>query len=272
MHQKTHKNCKSSINRIITILSVPINNISFEKALDKIADFTKETKLHHIVTVNPEFLVIAHKNPTFKRVLQSADLRLADGVGLQFAALLQGKKFITRVQGSNLIYRLLPWAEKRKMKIFLLGAGPGVAEKTAQNLVAKYVELKVSFSGADPDKHGTREALTLINNFKPHILLVAYGAPTQDLWIYENRKKIKALVAIGVGGTLDFLAGKTKRAPEMVSKLGFEWLYRLILEPWRIKRQLRLPYFVLLIARKRLSFSHLLSNKKQPKGTYKRKN
>ncbi|MFH1896373.1 MAG: WecB/TagA/CpsF family glycosyltransferase [bacterium] len=231
----------------ITILNIPIHNISFEKALVEIERMTKKSHLHQITTVNPEFLVEAQKNWEFRKVLQEADLSLADGVGLQLGALLQGKKFKTRIPGSGLVSRLMPEAQKKGWRVFLLGALPGVAQTAACNLKKKYPKLKVWFSGADPDTKSSIESIKYINKIKPHLLLVAYGAPTQDLWIAKNRDKIQAKVAIGVGGTLDFLAGRARRAPKIISKLGLEWFFRLVREPWRLKRQLKLPYYVFLL-------------------------
>ena len=231
----------------IKILGIPIHNISFAKALAEIERMTKRNRLRQIVTVNPEFLVEAQRNPAFKKVLQEADLALADGVGLQLGALLQGKKFTGRIPGSELVNYLMPKAQREGWRVFLLGALPRVAQTAARQLKKKYPQLKVWFSGADPDEESSQKSIEYINKIKPHLLLVAYGAPTQDLWIAKNKGKIQAKVAIGVGGTLDFLAGKRKRAPKIFSKVGLEWLFRLMQEPKRLKRQLSLPYYVFLL-------------------------
>ncbi len=231
----------------ITILGIPVHNITYQTVFDKIREMIATGKPHQIVTVNPEFLVIAHQDHEFAKVLKSADLALDDGVGLQLAALFQGKKFKTRIPGSDLVYLLAPLAEKEGWRLFFLGAKPGVAGLAAASLKKKYPAIRIAASSADPTSEGTVRAIEQIREFQPHILLVAYGAPKQDVWIHAHKKDLAVPVMIGVGGTLDFIAGIASRSPRILHKFGLEWLYRLVKEPWRWRRQLRLPVFLGLV-------------------------
>ncbi len=236
----------------ITILGVPVHNLSYEEALSRLAAMIAEGRPHQVATVNPEFLVIARRDAEFRRALLRADLALADGVGLQIAAALQGRRFVTRVPGSELVYRLLPLAAARGWRLFFLGAGPGVAARAAEVARARYPGLQVAVSDADPTPEGTAEALRQIRAARPDVLLVAYGAPVQDLWIARYGAQAGVPVMMGIGGTLDFIAGVASRPPHFLHRMGLEWLYRLWKQPWRWRRQLRLPAFVGLAAWERI--------------------
>ncbi|HBY97246.1 MAG TPA: hypothetical protein DEP84_25460, partial [Chloroflexi bacterium] len=144
-HQHPHGEYRKSTRcrpESITVLRVPIHNLTFDEALARIAAMIATGRPNQIVTINPEFLVIARNNPAFHTVLASADLALADGVGLQLAAALQGRRFVSRVPGSELVYRLAPLAAAHGWRLFFLGAGPGIAERAAQVLRAQYPTLK----------------------------------------------------------------------------------------------------------------------------------
>jgi N-acetylglucosaminyldiphosphoundecaprenol N-acetyl-beta-D-mannosaminyltransferase len=202
---------------------------------------------HQLATVNPEFLVMARGDAEFRRVLQQADLALADGVGLQLAAMLQGKRFVSRVAGSQLVYQLAPLAAQKGWRLFFLGAAPGVAEEAAQRLRAQHPAIQITVNPADPTPEDSAAALAHIQAVRPDILLVAYGAPKQDLWIARHKDESGVPVMIGVGGTFDVIAGRSPRPPQWLHDIGLEWLYRLWKQPWRWRRQLRLPLFALLV-------------------------
>lgn len=231
----------------IAILGVPIQNVTYAETFAHIERMIQSGEPHQLVTVNPEFLVVAHGDPLFRQVLQRADLALADGIGLQLPALLQGRRFVSRVAGSQLVYRLMPLAAEKGWRLFFLGARPGVAAEAARRLRSQHPAIQIDVNEADPTPAGTCAALAHIHRVRPDVLLVAYGAPKQDLWIARNRERIAVPVMIGVGGTLDFLAGVAPRPPQMLHVLGLEWLYRLGRQPWRWRRQLRLPLFIWLV-------------------------
>lgn len=237
----------------ITILDIPIHNVTYAETFAWIEEMIHTGAPRQVATVNPEFLVVARQDPSFRRVLQAADLVLADGVGLHLGALLQGKRFVSRVAGSQLVYRLAPLAAEKGWRLFFLGAGPGVAEDAAQRLRSQYPQIQITVNEADPTEDGTTAALDHIHRTRPDILLVAYGAPKQDLWIAHNKKSAAVPVMIGIGGTLDVIAGRTPRPPQWLHDIGLEWLYRLWKQPWRWRRQLRLPVFVGLVIAERLA-------------------
>lgn len=236
----------------ITVLGVPIHNLNYAQAFERLEAMIVNGQPHQVVTINPEFLVTARGHSEFRAVLQRADLALADGVGLQFAAALQRRRFMMRVPGSELVYRLIPLAASRGWRLFFLGAKPGVAARAAAVLRARYPDIQIAVNGADPTAEHAQEALAQIRQFRPHILLVAYGAPTQDLWIARHRTAAAVPVMMGVGGTLDFIAGTVRRPPPIWHTWGLEWLYRLWQQPWRWRRQLKLPLFVLLVLLERV--------------------
>jgi len=211
-----------------------------------------------VVTVNPEFLVEANHNIKFKRVLNKADLKLPDGFGLVIASNLFKTPLKARVTGIDFVYHLLSLSDKNGYKIFFLGGAEGVAEKATYKIREMYPNLKVFFSEGSTNVRKESEeekekTVNEINKSGAEILLVAYGSPWQDLWISENAKYLKSVrVAVGVGGSLDFISGKVRRAPLIFQKLGLEWLFRLIIEPRRIKRIFRavvvFPIMVILNA------------------------
>lgn len=220
------------------IAGVKIDNLSMEEAVEAFAGFLNDGKQRHIVTVNSEFVVLAHKDERFRKILNNADLAVADGFGIVIASVLFGKKIKERVSGTDLMEKIL---YRGRGKVFLLGGKNGVAQKISE----KFSNI-VGYS-EDP-----KEAVEKINRVGPNILFVALGAPKQEEWIAENFKKIPSVkVAMGVGGAFDFISGNVIRAPEFLRKVGLEWLWRFFLQPWRLKRIYRaIVEFPLLVLSK----------------------
>jgi len=229
----------------INILGVPVHPVTFQEFLALVEEFIASGSPHQICTANPEFVMTAQRQPQFMEVLQKADLVLADGVGLLWAARRLGQPLPERVTGSDGIYLLAERAAQQGWRMFLLGAQLGVAARTAQILAERYPGLEVAdvWPGSPRDEDYP-EIARRIKNTKPDILLVAYGAPRQDIWIALHKDDLGVPVSMGVGGAFDFVAGVQKRAPAWVIRLNLEWLWRLITQPWRWKRQLDLPRFV----------------------------
>ena len=229
----------------IPILGIPVHAVTMDQTLALVEDYMAEPRLHQIATVNPEFIMTAQEDDEFRRVLGEADLCLPDGVGLLYAARRYGRRLPERVPGSELVYRLAEHAAGRDWPLFLLGAAPGVAEETAGILTARYPGLRVAgcYAGS-PDPAENEAIVGRVNASGAALLYVAYGAPRQDKWIARNRAALPTVrVAIGVGGSLDFVTGRAVRAPRWMQRLGLEWLHRLIKEPWRWRRMLALPRF-----------------------------
>lgn len=237
----------SSIQRpaCARILGVRIDALTYASLLDRIASFIAEGTPHQIATANPEFVMEAQDNAAFREVLAHADLVMADGVGLLWAARRLGSPLPERVTGSDVLPMIAERAAAAGWRLYLLGAAPGVAERTAELLQGRYPGLQIA--GAYPGSPSADDAPAIIDRIRaarPHVLFVAYGAPRQDLWIATHRDALGVPVMMGVGGAFDHIVGVRKRAPRWVQRLNLEWLYRLITQPWRWRRQLALPRFV----------------------------
>lgn len=207
----------------LNLCGVRVDSISREHALKKIRGFLKDNCQHYLVTVNPEFIVLAQKDKEFREILNQADISLPDGVGIVLFSRFLAHQIKERVTGVD-ISRAMMVIEGAK--IFLLGGRGGVVQKIAQK--------NKNIVGFTEDLLG---AVDKVNQSGANILLVALGAPKQEKWIKANLAKCSNVkVAMGVGGAFDFLAGRIKRAPKFLQKLGLEWLWRLILQPRRLPR------------------------------------
>ena len=202
-----------------------------------------------MATVNPEFVMRARADQEFARVLESADLCLADGSGVVWAARRQGCAITSPVTGVDLIPPLAALCARRQFRLFLLGAASGVSAALATQLRSGLPALDVVAHSGSPDPASDAETLELISIHKPHVLLVAYGHPGQELWIDRMSDRLEVAVAIGVGGAFDYLTGRVPRAPVWMRRAGLEWLFRLVRQPWRIRRMAVLPVFVVRVLR-----------------------
>ena len=246
-------------NRSVNILDVNVDRIDFTGLLDRIDWWVVQHRAHpatqtcrQVCTINPEFVVDAHRDAAFAGVLRRADLRAPDGSGVLWAARLFGLPMSERVTGSDGIYRIAERAAQRQWRVFFLGAAPGVALRAADRLRDLYPGLLVAgaYDGR-PDEAGWAKIAPWLQATQPDILFVAYGHPKQDFWIDRHRAELPAAVALGVGGAFDFVAGVTVRAPHWMRRLGLEWLHRLIRQPWRWRRMTKLPRFALLVLRQK---------------------
>lgn len=235
----------------ISILGVPVDNLTEASALERIGDFLRQGDPHHVVTVNPEFVMEAQHNAAFRTVLQHADLATPDGFGLLLAARWLGTPLRGRVTGIDLTQRIAEIAAAHGYSLFLLGAAPGIARQAADVLVGRCPGLRIAgcFAGSPLPRHEPF-LRQLITTAHPDILLVAFGHPAQDLWIARNQPYLRVPVAIGVGGAFDYLSGRVPRAPAWLRRLGLEWLYRLLRQPRRWRRILvAVPLFLWSILR-----------------------
>lgn len=230
----------------ITIRGVRIDDVTYADVTDCITGYIADGHPHHIVTVNPEFIMEAQHNEPFRHVLEQADLATPDGFGLMLVSRWRRTPLRMRVTGVDLVTHLTTAAAQRGWSIFFLGAVPGVAEQAAAVLSESTPELNIvgCYAGS-PHPNEEQHIHTLIEQAQPDILFVAYGTPAQELWIARNRTALRVSVMIGVGGAFDFIAGVAPRAPVWVQKIGMEWLYRLLKQPWRWRRMmLAVPLFL----------------------------
>lgn len=271
----------------VNVLGVKIDSLNHSDLIMRLEELCKKRGKSQIVTINPEFIITAQTHHDFMKVLNTSSLRLADGSGLLVAAKFNSLKLTrrwglrtmqaiyqlklcilasvfhpkylltelrARLAGADIVNDLIDLSLQHNYRIFLLGAAPGVAEKASLKLQTDNYGLRVAGTfGGSPSIDEEEKIISIINKHKTDILLVAYGAPKQDLWIARNLKKTSAKIAIGVGGTFDFVAGRVPRAPLWMQYHGLEWFYRLILSPKkRFVRQLSLIKFLLLLIQCRL--------------------
>ncbi len=230
----------------VDILGIPVDKITEKESLERIIDFINEKKFHLIVTINSENATKALENKIFLDVIKNADLVIPDGIGIIFASKILGDKLPERIPGIDLSYKLLEISNEKGYKIVLIGGKEGVAEGAKENLKKIFPNLNIAMTyNGYFNEDEERKIVDEIQKIEPDILLVGMGSGKQEIWIWNNREKFKNIgVCIGVGGTLDIWAGKKKRAPKLVQNLGLEWLYRVIIEPKRIFRVLKIFNFL----------------------------
>lgn len=233
-----------------TILGVDVNTENYDELIPKLFHNIDAKKKSLVVAINPEKLMKAKDDPELKALLNRAEFQIPDGIGVIIASKLQKGNIKSRVTGVDMMDRIVREAARTGKSIFLYGAKPGVADTAAAKLIATYPDLKVAGT-QDGYEKDTSIVIETINAAQPDILFVAMGSPKQELWIEQHRDKLHPILYQGVGGSFDVLAGNIKRAPEAFQKVGAEWLYRLLLEPSRIKRQMNLPKFLLQIIRRK---------------------
>jgi N-acetylglucosaminyldiphosphoundecaprenol N-acetyl-beta-D-mannosaminyltransferase len=228
------------------ILDVKVDNLSRELALAKVVEFLKDDQQHIITTPNPEIILEAQKDEEFKKILNQADLALPDGFGLLLVSKILGEPIKERVTGTDFMQDICALAEKMEKSVFLLGGQEGVASQAALELSRQYPLLKIvgaemginfsDYNSQFPIAENNK-LIKNINRLRPDIIFVAFGHKKQEKWIAENLKKIPSVkIAMGVGGAFDFIAKVVPRAPFWMRRLGLEWLFRFIKQPWRWRR------------------------------------
>ncbi|MCY3867826.1 MAG: WecB/TagA/CpsF family glycosyltransferase [Chloroflexi bacterium] len=239
--------------RRLKVLGVPIDAITYDSWMRRIGSWVAAGgSARHVCTVNPEFIMIAQADPIFFNILNRAEICVADGVGLLWASRHLGAPIPERVTGSDGVPLIARHAAQNGWKLFLLGAADGIAERAAAILREQQPGLIIAGSyGGSPAPSEEDAIVAKINASGADILLVAYGAPNQDKWIARNLPRLDVAMAMGIGGSLDFIAGAVPRAPHWMRARGLEWLYRLLRQPWRLRRMLRLPRFALAVLRQK---------------------
>lgn len=240
----------------INIFGVRIDNIRMDDAVKVLEDYLKGDRLNTIYTPNTEIVMKAKEDENIRGIINSGDLVTPDGIGLIYGSRIRKKPLKERVTGFDLSINLLEMANENGYSLFLLGGKDGVAKKAGENIKKDYPNIRIVgyhhgyFEGSHRGVYDSQEERTIIhsiNKVEPDIIFVGLGFPGQEIWIYNNRDRLRSKVIIGNGGTLDILAGNMKRAPEIFQRLGLEWFYRLLREPSRIKRQIALPKFILSV-------------------------
>ena len=241
------------------ILGVKVDDVGMNQALETVHKWLDGKSKHYIVTPNPEIIVASQKDLRYKSILNDADLSIPDGVGLKLSGKVQNT-----FAGVDFMEELIKHSYDWGFTVGLIGGQDNVAEKAANCLREKYPGVRIIYaeSGGEVDSNGNviaRNVETKQSNSeiatpfglamtkKVDFLFVAFGPPKQEKWISANLDKLPVKVVMGVGGSFDYLSGVVPRAPLILRKLGLEWLFRLIIQPWRVKRQLALIKYLFML-------------------------
>jgi N-acetylglucosaminyldiphosphoundecaprenol N-acetyl-beta-D-mannosaminyltransferase len=230
------------------VMGVNFPKITLDRTIEILSDVIEEkrSELFHVITVNPEITMACQKDRSLRSIIDEAGLITADGIGIVAVSRLRGGNLPERVTGYDTLLKLLHSGNEKKWSFYILGADPLTNEKVCEVIREKYPDLLIlvrhhGFFNQIEEVKIVKE----IGNLKPDILVVALGAPYAERWIHKYKSKLNAKMAIGVGGSLDVIAGRVKETPEIWKRLNLEWLYRLIHQPSRWKRQLILPRFAI---------------------------
>ncbi len=223
---------------VLHFFGVDIVNTTMDEAVDWMVKRVRDSAPASVAFVNPDCLNIACKNENYRQVLSAAERVLPDGIGINIGCRMLGVSLLANVNGTDLFPRLCERAAKEGLSLFLLGAKPGIAEAASLNLRERFPELRIAgvrdgFFAAEE----TGQIVKEINDSNADILLVAFGAPKQELWLAEHRDQLKPCVRLGVGGLFDFYSGRLPRAPVWMREIGLEWTWRLLQEPGRMWRR-----------------------------------
>jgi N-acetylglucosaminyldiphosphoundecaprenol N-acetyl-beta-D-mannosaminyltransferase len=236
----------------IDILGVGFDPVDLDGAAVRIAGFAGAGRPSLVVTANTEMVMTARRDAGLRALLAAASLVVADGVGVVWGSRYLGRPLPARVPGIELAERLLSEAARRRWRVYLLGGRPGVAEQAAGRLRAAYPGLEIAgcahgyFGPADEAGE-----IAAIRAAAPTVLLAGLGTPRQERWLAQHLALLGSPVAMGIGGSLDVWAGRARRAPRLMQAIGIEWLYRLVHEPRRLRRQLTIPHFMAIVVAKR---------------------
>lgn len=232
-------------NRRVPLFGFELDAISMSEAVEQIYGWVAsgERSCRFVVTPNVDHAVLFQQHAGLRRAYANASLVLADGMPVVVAARLLGRALPGRVAGSDLAPALFDAAERHGgLRVYLLGAAPGVARRAAANIAARWPSVRVvgTYSppiGFERDRQENEKILAKIAAAKPDVLIVGLGAPKQELWVDAHRDGIEASAALCIGATIDFLAGEKRRAPRWMCRVGLEWLHRVASEPRRLLRR-----------------------------------
>jgi N-acetylglucosaminyldiphosphoundecaprenol N-acetyl-beta-D-mannosaminyltransferase len=247
----------ATLERLVGILGVPFHQLNLDEAVESVDRMVARRGTHYIVTPNVDFLVKSQRDPALHRILVNADLVLCDGMPILWASRWLGDPIPSRVTGSDLVPRLIERATERGWRIFILGGGPGVAAEAARRIEASHPALQKIGHFCPPhsslEEMDNDEIARRVRAARPDLLIVCFGCPKQEKWMWQNVGGLGVPVAIGAGATVDFLANKVARAPVWMRRTGVEWLFRLLQEPRRLASRYAddLLHFFPAVARQR---------------------
>lgn len=231
----------------VGIVGIQVDKVDFQEAQSRVLEFLESERLNMIFTPNSEILLDAVKDRELGDILNQAQLVIPDGIGVVIASKFYGTPLKERVTGVDLTAKILEFAGQKGSKVYLLGAAQESVEGAAVKITDKYPGINVvGFRNGYFAEEEEEQIAEDIRQSQADILLVALGAPKQEKFIYKYKDKLGVRIAIGIGGGLDILSGRAKRAPEFYQKAGLEWFYRLLKQPSRFMRMTKLPKFIVL--------------------------
>jgi N-acetylglucosaminyldiphosphoundecaprenol N-acetyl-beta-D-mannosaminyltransferase len=235
----------------IDVLGVKFDSLTMKQAVASACEIIDSGEKTYVVTPNPEIVWMCRKDENLRETVNSAGLVLPDGIGVILGASVLGRPLPERIPGIDFATALFAEMAAAGKSVYLFGAKPGVAEAAGRQLEAKYPNLVIAGTS---DGYFTDDApiIESINSSKADLLLVCLGSPRQELWMAENLDKLDVKLMAGLGGSLDVFAGTVKRAPIFFQRFGLEWLYRLIKQPRRIVRMIKLPLFMFCVIWRRI--------------------
>ena len=228
----------------VTILDIPINNLSREEFLGKVyEDLNVKQQNVFIVTANPEIIMNAAKLPSYRQSILQADYIVPDGTGVIMASQILEQPLAEKITGYDLVHTFLAYASEQKKSVYFYGSKEGVAVKAAINAAEMYPGVKIAGTKHGYSGFGDEVAMEIAET-KPDFVFVGLGAPLQETWIADYKELFPESVLMGVGGSFDVLSGKSKRAPKFWLDHNLEWMYRLLTQPVRFVRMLQLPVYL----------------------------
>ena len=233
------------------LMGIAFDNVTMEEALARACELLTLARAAYVVTPNAEIAYEAMHDEDLRALLNGADMVLPDGAGVVLASKILKKPLRQKVAGVDFAAGLLQELSKTGGRLYLLGSKPGVAEQAAQKMLAQNPGLVIC-GMADGYFKDEDDVVRRINEAAPDVLFVCLGAPKQEIFMQAHQKELHVHLMVGLGGTLDAFAGTVKRAPKWMIRLNLEWLYRLIKEPKRFRRMLRLPKYILAVVAERI--------------------
>ncbi|RKN87028.1 WecB/TagA/CpsF family glycosyltransferase [Paenibacillus ginsengarvi] len=234
------------MNQYAKVMGIPFPKITLDRTVELLSQVIeqKRPELFHVITVNPEITMACQKDESLRSIVDEAGLITADGIGIVMVSRIRGGGIPERVTGYDTLLRLLHNGNEKGWSFYFLGADAATNEKCCDVISVKYPNVNIAgrhHGYFTPDNEGA--IVEEIAGLKPDVLVVALGAPYAERWIHQYKGRLGAKIAIGVGGSLDVIAGKVKETPDVWKRLNIEWLYRLLRQPSRWRRQLVLPRF-----------------------------
>jgi len=227
----------------VDVLGVGFDNMTMEQAVAEAVRLMNTEGAHYVVTPNPEIVETCREDEAAMEAVQHADLVIPDGIGVIYGSRILGTPLKERVPGVELAQHLMERMAQSGKTLFLLGSKPGVAEEAAKKLVARYPGLQIVGTHDGYFKEDG-PVIDTIRQSGADVVFVCLGAPKQEKWMHDNGEATGAHLLLGLGGCLDVFSGNVQRAPEVYQKLGLEWFYRLLKNPSRFGRMMRLPLFL----------------------------